>query len=154
MTDRLTALEDWAAGLLEQLEPAARRRLARGLGKTLRHSQQQRIRSQRNGDGTQYIPRKPRNLRAKAGRVKRKTRMFKRLQTARFLKLRTDSDGVTVGYSGRAAGIGRVHQFGLKAQAEKGAPFLKYSAREILSFTAKDLDEIRTALLAQLNRSR
>lgn len=150
MTNRLEALEDWAAGLLGQLEPASRNRLARSLGQVLRRNQQQRVITQRNPDGSKYAPRKQRNLRDKQGRVKRKVQMFKKLRTASFLKVQSDGNAISVGFTGRIARIARVHQYGMKDRAERGAPDIKYDQREILGFTEADLDLIRDGLLFHL----
>jgi phage virion morphogenesis protein len=150
MTNRLEALEDWAAGLLGQLEPASRNRLARSLGQALRRSQQQRVITQRNPDGSKYAPRKQRNLRDKQGRVKRKVQMFQKLRTASFLKVQGDGNAISVGFTGRIARIARVHQYGLKDRAERDAPDIKYEQREILGFTEADLDLIRDGLLSHL----
>lgn len=151
MTNRLEALEDWAAGLLGQLEPASRNRLARNLGQALRRSQQQRIIAQRNPDGSKYAARKQRNLRGKQGRMKRKVQMFQKLRTASFLKAQGDGNAISVGFTGRIARIARVHQYGLKDRAEPGAPEVKYGQREVLGFTYADLDLIRDGLLAHLS---
>lgn len=151
MTNRLEALEDWAAGLLGQLEPASRNKLARSLGQALQRSQQQRVIAQRNPDGTKYAPRKQRNLRGKQGRVKRKIQMFQKLRTARFLKVQGDGNAISVGFTGRIAHIARVHQYGLKDRAERGAPNVKYERRAVLGFTEADLDLIRDGLLVHLN---
>jgi phage virion morphogenesis protein len=150
MTNRLEALEDWAAGLLGQLEPVSRNRLARSLGQALRRSQQQRVITQRNPDGSKYAPRKQRNLRDKQGRVKRKVQMFQKLRTASFLKVQGDGNAISVGFTGRIARIARVHQYGLKDRAERDAPDIKYEQREILGFTEADLDLIRDGLLSHL----
>lgn len=150
MTNRLLALEDWAAGLLGQLEPESRNRLARSLGQALRSSQQQRIIDQQNPDGSKYAPRKQRNLRGKQGRVKRKVKMFQKLRTANFLKVQGDGNAITVGFTGRIARIARVHQFGLKDRPERGAPDVKYDQREVLGFADADIDLIRDGLLAHL----
>ncbi|MBZ9561028.1 phage virion morphogenesis protein [Pseudomonas sp. P116] len=150
MTNHLEALEDWAAGLLGQLEPASRNKLARSLGQALRRSQQQRVIAQRNPDGSKYAPRKQRNLRGKQGRVKRKVQMFQKLRTASFLKVQGDGNAISVGFTGRIARIARVHQYGLKDRAERGAPDVKYERREVLGFTEADLDLIRDGLLAHL----
>lgn len=147
MTNRLETLEDWAAGLLGQLEPASRNKLARSIGQALRRSQQQRIIAQRNPDGSKYAPRKQRNLRGKQGRMKRKVQMFQKLRTASFMKVRSDGNTIMVGFAGRVARIGRIHQFGLKGRAEPGAPNIKYEQRAILGFSASDLDLIRDNLL-------
>ncbi|UVL00507.1 phage virion morphogenesis protein [Pseudomonas sp. B21-048] len=147
MTNRLEALEDWAAGLLEQLEPASRNKLARSLGQVLRRSQQQRIIVQRNPDGSKYAPRKQRNLRGKQGRVKRKVKMFQKLRTASFLKVQGNGNAISVGFTGRIARIARVHQYGSKDRAEQDAPDVKYEQREMLGFTNADIDLIRDGLL-------
>jgi phage virion morphogenesis protein len=150
MTNRLEALEDWAAGLLGQLEPASRNKLARSVGQVLRRSQQQRIIAQQNPDGSNYAPRKQRNLRGKQGRVKRKVKMFQKLRTASFLRVQGDGNAISVGFTGRIARIARVHQYGLKDRAQKGAPEVRYDQREILGFTDVDLDLIRDSLLWNL----
>lgn len=150
MTNRLEALEDWAAGLLGQLEPASRNKLARSLGKALRLSQQQRIMAQQNPNGSKYAPRKQRNLRGKQGRMKRKVKMFQKLRTARFLRVQGDRSTVSVGFTGRIARIAKVHQYGLIDRAERGAPNTVYDQRELLGFTDADLDSIKDHLLNYL----
>lgn len=153
MTNRLEAPEDWAAGLLGQLEPASRIKLARSVGQALRRSQQQRIIAQQNPDGSKYMPRQQRNLRGKQGRVKRKIKMFQKLRTASFLKVQGDGNTISVGFGGRIAEIARVHQFGLKDRADKSAPNVKYDQRELLGFTDADIDLIRDRLLIYLVKS-
>lgn len=150
MTTRLEALEDWAAGLLGQLEPASRNRLARELGQALRRNQQQRVIAQQNPDGSKYAPRKKRDLRGKQGRIKRKAQMFQKLRTAKFMKVQGNGNAISVGFTGRIARIARVHQEGLRDRAERGAPEVKYDQREQLGFTDADLDLIRDGLLAYL----
>ncbi|MFJ3413737.1 phage virion morphogenesis protein [Pseudomonas protegens] len=146
----LEALEEWAAGLLGQLQPAARNQLARSIGQALRRSQQQRIIAQRNPDGSKYAPRKQRNLRGKQGRIKRQVQMFKKLRTASFLKVQGDGNAISVGFTGRVARIARVHQYGLKDRAERGAPEVKYEQRETLGFTDEDINLLRDALIKHL----
>lgn len=149
----LEALEDWAAGLLGQLQPTARNQLARSIGQALRRNQQQRIIAQRNPDGSKYAPRKQRNLRGKQGRIKRQVQMFKKLRTASFLKVQGDGNAISVGFTGRVARIARVHQYGLRDRAERGAPDVNYEQREVLGFTDVDLDIIRDQLLNHLTQS-
>lgn len=150
MTNRLGALEDWAAGLLGQLEPASRSKLARSIGQALRRSQQQRIIAQQNPDGSKYAPRKLRNLRGKQGRLKRKVQMFQKLRTAHFLKAQGDGNTISVGFTRRVARIARVHQYGFMDRAERGAPEVQYEQREVLGFTHIDIYLIRNGLLAYL----
>jgi len=150
MASNLEALEDWAGVLLARLEPGERSKLARTIGQELRRSQQKRVVAQQNPDGSKFAPRKQRNLRGKQGRIRRKLAMFKKLRTASYLKVRGDSNAVTVGFTGRIARIARVHQYGLKDRAEPGAPDVRYEQREILGFTDADLDLIRDSLLTHL----
>jgi len=153
MANNLEALETWAAALLDRLEPGERSKLARSIGQELRRSQQKRVMAQENPDGSRFAPRKQRNLRGKQGRVKRKLAMFKKLRTASYLKVRGDSNAVTVGFTGRVARIARVHQYGLKDRAERGAPDIRYDQREVLGFTETDLNLIRDMVLSNLTLS-
>lgn len=150
MANDLEALETWAATLLERLEPGARNQLARSIGQELRRSQQKRVTAQQNPDGSKFAPRKQRNLRGKQGHIRRKLEMFKKLKNATYLKARGDSNAISVGFTGRIARIARVHQYGLKDRAERGAPDVHYEQREVLGFTEADLDVIRDSLLAHL----
>jgi phage virion morphogenesis protein len=148
----LQALENWAGLLLHRIEPAARTSLARSIAQQLRRSQQQRVTAQRNPDGSQYVPRKQRDLRGKQGRIQRKLKMFRKLRTASYLKARGDSSLVSVGFTGRIARIARVHQYGLKDRAERGAPDVRYDQREVLGFTEADLDLIREGFLTHVTQ--
>lgn len=147
MTNRPEALEDWAARLLGQVEPASRNKLARSIGRALRRSQQQRIIAQQTPNGSKYAPR---NLRGKQGRVKRKVKMFQKLRTASFLKVRRDGSAISVGFTGRVARIAKVHQYGLKDRAERGTPDVQYKQRELLGFTEADLDLVNGMILSHL----
>lgn len=150
MTDNLRALEDWAGALLAQLEPGARRQLNQQIGRELRRSQQQRIAAQLNPDGSAFAPRKPRQLRAKKGRIKRQ--MFAKLRQAKHLKVQSSADAIAIGFMGRVARIARVHQYGLRDRPERGQADVQYDRRELLGFTDADLDLIRDRLLEHLTR--
>lgn len=150
MADNLRALEDWAGALLAKLEPGARRQLNQQIGRDLRRSQQQRIAAQLNPDGSAFAPRKPRQLRAKKGRIKRK--MFAKLRQAKHLKVQSSADAIAIGFMGRVARIARVHQYGLRDRPERGQADVQYDRRELLGFTDADLDLIRDRLLEHLTR--
>ncbi len=150
MASNLEALETWAAVLLDRLEPGERGKLARSIGQELRRSQQKRVMAQENPDGTKFAQRKQRNLRGKQGRIRRKLAMFKKLRTASYLKVRADGNSISVGFTGRIARIARVHQYGLKDRAERGAPDVRYEQREVLGLTDTDLGLIRDSLLSHL----
>lgn len=150
MTNNLEALEDWAGVLLSKLEPAARSKLARSLAQKLRRSQQQRVKQQRNPDGSPYAARKPRDLKGKKGRIKRQAKMFQKMPRASYMKAQSDGQSITVGFTGRVARIARVHQFGLKDRAEANAPEVRYEQREVLGFIESDFELISYSLLAYL----
>lgn len=150
MADNLRALEDWAGALLAKLEPGARRQLNQQIGRELRRSQQQRIAAQRNPDGSAFAPRKPRQLRAKKGRIKRQ--MFAKLRQAKHLKVQSSADAIAIGFMGRVARIARVHQYGLRDRPERGQADVQYDRRELLGFTDADLNLIRDRLLEHLTR--
>lgn len=117
MIDDLTRLETWVTPLLQKLEPAERRRLALTLAVAteLRRSQRQGIAEQRNPDDSAFAPRRGEE---KAGRIKRKALSLK-MRQARFLKARSNANGVSVGFFGR---IARVHQYGLRDRVFPGGP--------------------------------
>lgn len=144
MSDDLKALEDWAGGLLAQLQPAKRRQLNQQLARELRQSQQKRITTQKNPDGTAFAPRKPQQ-REKQGRIKRK--MFTKLKAAKHLRLQSDANSIALAFIGRTARLARVHQYGLRDRPGRGSPQVQYARRELLGLTADELDHIRTRLL-------
>ena len=61
------ALDQYFADILAGVSSAGRARTARTVGKMLRISQQQRIRAQRNPDGSQYQARRRKKLRTQQG---------------------------------------------------------------------------------------
>jgi len=144
----LTLLEDWVDGLLLAISPIGRRRVAQSVAIALRRSQQQRIADQRNPDGTPYAPRKARQLRSKAGRIKR-GKMFAKLRTAKYMKARSTAEGAEVTFTGRVERIARVHQYGLMDHVTPGGPRVRYPRRELLGFTEVDRLLVRDTLLAQ-----
>lgn len=154
MANNLEALETWATVLLDRLEPGERSKLARSIGQELRRSQQKRVMAQENPDGTKFAPRKQRDLRGKQGRIRRKLAMFKKLRNATYLKVRGDSNSVTVGFTGRIARIARVHQYGLKDRAEHDAPDVIYDKREVLGFNATEVEMIKDHLLSHILANR
>lgn len=151
MADTLDDLSDWLTPLITRLQPTERSRLARQVAQGLRRSQQQRILAQRNPDGSAYAPRKARDLRAKAGRIKRKAKMFTKLRTARYVKAKGGAEGATVGFAGRIARIARVHQYGLRDRPAPGARDVQYAKRELLGLTDAERDLIRDQVLAHLS---
>lgn len=146
--DKLNALEDWAGALLAKLEPGERQRLNQAIGRKLRRSQQQRVGTQRNPDGTPYAKRKPKDLRGKAGRIKRQ--MFTKLRQAKYLRLQSTPDAIGIAFLGRIARIARVHQEGLRDRPERGQAEVQYERRELLGFTDTEVEMIRDELIQHL----
>ncbi|HBQ3180286.1 TPA: phage virion morphogenesis protein, partial [Klebsiella pneumoniae] len=68
----------------------------------------------------------------------KREQMFRRLRTARFLKTSATPDGVEVGYSGVAARIARIHQFGLRDKVNDSGAMATYPRRELLGLSKAD----------------
>ncbi|MFW8532574.1 phage virion morphogenesis protein, partial [Klebsiella pneumoniae] len=64
--------------------------------------------------------------------------MFRRLRTARFLKARATSEGASVGFTGVAARIARVHQYGLRDRVNDSGAMASYPRRELLGLSKTD----------------
>lgn len=79
--------------------------------------------------------------------------MFQRLRTSRFLKGRADAEGATVGFSGVAAKIARVHQFGLRDKVNNSGAVATYPRRELLGLSKADRMEIARQLIDSLEVS-
>ncbi len=72
--------------------------------------------------------------------------------TARYLKVKADASGVTVGYSGVAARIARVHQFGERDRVAAGM-YTDYPARELLGITPADERLIQRIIMDNIARA-
>lgn len=146
--DDLEQLAEWAAPLIRRLEPKARRALNRELARHLRRDQKRHIAAQQNPDGTPYAPRKPQGRR-QSGAIKRQA-MFKKLRTARYMRAKGGIDHASVGFSGRAAAIARVHQFGETSKVDENGPRYDYPTRRLLGFTPGSRDELADLILSHI----
>nr|DAX75235.1 MAG TPA: virion morphogenesis protein [Caudoviricetes sp.] len=151
----MTTVEEVQAkltALINNLSPQSRRQLARNIGQALRKNQQARIARQENPDGTAFEPRKPRKeFGKKKGRIKRKA-MFAKLRTARYFKIQSNANEVSVGFNGSSAMIAKVHQYGLMSSPSKTKDFkVRYAQRELLGFSQSDLDIIEDLVIEQLS---
>ncbi|HBN5853892.1 TPA: phage virion morphogenesis protein, partial [Klebsiella oxytoca] len=79
----------------------------------------------------------------------KKAPMFTRLRTLRFMKVRSDAGGVTVGFDGIAARIARIHQYGLQDEVGPGT-YAQYPTRELLGMTPADLVATENAVISSL----
>lgn len=143
----LEALTDYLGTMLSQLSDTERRKLEMNIARKLRASQKKRITSQQNPDGSAYVPRKNR-LRDKKNKIKNK--MFNVIKNAKYMRMERTPQGVAVGFAGRIAFIARVHQFGLKDKVDRDGPTVKYASRELLGFTAEEIQMIETNVLNHL----
>ncbi|MGM3174768.1 phage virion morphogenesis protein [Dickeya lacustris] len=107
----------------------------------------------RNGIRTFYRSDIERYIEINTQAVRRSTRkttpMFQRLCGYRFLRMRADSGGASVGFDGVAARIARVHQYG---ERDKVGPntFARYPVRELLGITPADERLIHEAVINSL----
>jgi phage virion morphogenesis protein len=145
--DDLTLLADWVSPLLQRIEPAGRRKIARKVGIALRKNQQQRIKKQKNIDGSAYAKRRSSR---KRGRIKEQA-MFKKLRLAKYMKLKTDENKISIRFLGRVAQLAKVHQEGLSAKPSRNSRKVRYTRRELLGFTDADKTLIRDELIDHLN---
>lgn len=144
----LEALTDYLGSMLSQLSDAERRKLEMNIARKLRASQKKRITRQQNPDGSAYVPRKNR-LRDKKNKIKNK--MFNVIKNAKYMRMERTPQGVAVGFAGRIAFIARVHQFGLKDKVDRDGPTVKYASRELLGFTAEEIQMIEIDVLNHLD---
>lgn len=143
-------LDTWLQGLLSATTPAERKRLARKIAIDLRKSQIERIAAQKNPDGSPFEPRRPQpKLRDKSGRIRRK--MFARMATARYIKVRADAGAATVEIDGRAARIARVHQYGLEDTVNRRGLRVRYPIRAILGITSAEEQSVADTVVAHLS---
>ncbi len=149
--DSLAKLGAWLQPLLDQLQPAERRQLARDLARGLRTRQAQRIAYQRNVDGSPYKPRtERRNPGALSRQRERIGAMFAKLRTTQHLRATANRGAATVEFTGRAARIASVHQYGLFDVPQEGGPRVRYPARELLGTSADDVEWLQAALRERL----
>ncbi|CAM2937528.1 phage virion morphogenesis protein [Escherichia coli] len=92
------------------------------------------------------------NTQRVAARASRRSPMFEKLRTARFLRIIPDTNGVSVGFQGRAARIARVHQFGEVGLVSPGNA-TKYPVRELLGLNEKDKQQITETVIAGLGKA-
>ncbi|HCL5681231.1 TPA: phage virion morphogenesis protein [Citrobacter freundii] len=141
--------DDKLAGLIAALSPAARRRMAADIAKTLRARQQRRIKTQKAPDGTPYAARKRQPVKAKKGRVKRE--MFAKLRTSRFMKATAGNDAAVVEFTGKVQRMANVHQYGLKDKPGRNSSPVQYDARPLIGFNDEDRQTVEEIIIAKLS---
>ncbi|MGY3922491.1 phage virion morphogenesis protein [Aeromonas jandaei] len=144
--DALQQLGDQAAALLQQLSAPERRKLAADLARTMRATQAERIRANKQPDGTAMSPRKPR---AKRGAIRRK--MFAKLVKPAWLKATATANEATVEFTGSANRLATIHHFGLRDKIN--GKEVQYPERNLIGITDADIDRIEDSLLKSLTAS-
>lgn len=83
----------------------------------------------------------------------KKNEMFRRLRTYQFLRTEYSSQGARVGFSGRAAAIARIHQFGLIDDLDKHFHG-RYPERELLGLNDDDVYWMSDQILSFISAER
>jgi phage virion morphogenesis protein len=126
--------------LLAQMDAGGRRALARRMGTDLRRSQIARIRAQKNPDGSGYEPRRAQQKKGRIRRAKATGPMFRKLATARRLRIDASADGLELGFADATTGrIARVHHLGLRDRINRQSDAeAQYPERRLLGLSAED----------------
>tara|TARA_R110002033_G_scaffold166332_2_gene204957 strand:+ start:10012 stop:10479 length:468 start_codon:yes stop_codon:yes gene_type:complete len=148
-TDDLSQLNELFDGLIQQLSPAARKRLSRDISRRLRTSQAQRIKQNKAPDGSAFEARKPQPVWAKKlGSIKKKL-MFQKIIRQKYLKAQHSSSAVTVGFTGFISRVASEHQYGLRGRINERIS-TQYPQRELLGFTVDEQDMIEDTIVRHL----
>lgn len=129
------------AHAIAQLSNQSRRQMQADIGKYLRKANQQRMAAQKSPDGATWAKRK--------GSGSASGPMFKKLRSSNHLKLRQQSDGLKLGWSGQVGAIARIHHYGLSQRLAYGTA--KYAARELIGISDADAEAIITIITEHLD---
>lgn len=151
----LERLETWAEALLASLSPRERQKLLRRMGVHLRRSNSKRITRQTDANGRRWKPRKKQE-----GKVAQKRKMLLGFRKARHMKVKATSESVSVGYSGNAGRIARIHHYGLRERlsAPKGGKgpqkgsLVKFAERKLLGLSGQDQKELGQMILHHIDK--
>lgn len=140
----LEFINDYIDGLIGKLKPDARRKLAQELARKFRKENQKRITRQVEPSGKRFAERKKKKI---------KKKMFLKLKTARFLKTQATPNSATVFLTDKVSKMARVHQYGLRGRILRtSAKTTTYPKRELIGFSASDLQMIDHIMLEHLER--
>lgn len=144
MQDNLDDLVKYLTPLLNKLSDGEMAKLNKKVGADLRKSQQQRIAAQVNLDGSGYTARRLRD----GKRIRRK--MFTKLRAQRYFRNFSNADKVSVGFLSNVVFVARIHQEGLRARVSQNGPSITYPKRELLGFTASDIQLTKDSVMRHL----
>ncbi|MEJ7933661.1 phage virion morphogenesis protein [Sphingobium sp. AN558] len=83
------------------------------------------------------------------GGLRRKA-MFRHLATARFLRAQADDQGFWVGFTGKAAQVASIHQYGLRDRPSLRAKAMSYAKRALLGATSAESERMLDMLYKHL----
>ena len=130
--DAISGLRHWLDQVELQLDPSQKQVLMRKLAQGLRVRFKDRIKQQRDPNGSRFIPRK----RNQIGNIKRSGTLFKKF--GQKLKTEYSSNHASVGFGGRDATVAIVHQEGRTIRPSKNAKSTAYPVRQLVGFSQDD----------------
>lgn len=101
------------------------------------------VRSFRKGDIQRVVSVKKDRIKVKG--KNKQTRMFKRLATARYMRIFANENEASVYFAPAAATIAAVHQFGLKERLRNMD--IQYPSRQLLGYSPEDIRRIESLLI-------
>lgn len=101
------------------------------------------VRSFRKGDIQRFVSVKKDRIKVKG--KNKQTRMFKRLATARYMRIFANENEASVYFAPAAANIAAVHQFGLKERLRNMD--IQYPSRQLLGYSPEDVRRIESLLI-------
>lgn len=108
--------------------------MLREVARDVRRIQQANITAQRAPDGTAWEPRRV-TARTKPGRIRSK--MFIKIKTVKFLKVKSDIRSADVYFIRSTQRLAQVHHYGLREKINAHGPGVKYKQRQLLGFDVK-----------------
>ncbi|PQK98916.1 phage virion morphogenesis protein [Pantoea ananatis] len=145
--DNLHEVDAWLDALLAKLEPAERKKMLREVARDVRRIQQANMTAQRAPDGSAWEPRRV-SARTKPGRIKRK--MFMKLKTAKYLKIKATGDSAEVAFIPAVQRLARVHHYGLRDRVSKRGIVVKYAERSLLGLNGYSEGVLKSIFLSWL----
>ncbi len=129
-------LEQYLNGLIARLSPVQQRKLLREIGRYFLKKNRQRIRAQKNTDGSRYQARKNKKIRRKM-----------LTGFARHMKSKVTTSSVQVGIFGSAANLAEIHHAG---ETEHG---IRYPSRELVGWDDDDIQAIEDMIATLSNKA-
>lgn len=145
MADELERLDSWLEPLMEKLNTGERRKLIRKVAMDMRRSQQERMKNQRNPDGSAWEAR----LR-QSGRKVRQRAMFRKLRLARYLRIKSSPEHFELAFTERSGRIARIHHYGLRAKVNRFGLQHTYASRQLLGLSDADVALIEQSFMEHL----